>query len=140
MSTLKQRIIARRIQLSDLISYLHRGLEDGIRNSNLLSFKFPRASKTSNLNSLLGIVNQKGLWNQSTAIEEQAREIPYFEVSEVDIDEGKNSEKLMKKDMYKAICKQINYKVFGKQPQRAGDIIKFLKKEMSLFENEGVLF
>ena len=44
----------------------------------------------------------------------------------------------MKKDMYKAICKQINYKVVGKQPQRAGDVIKCLKKEMSLFEDEGV--
>ena len=44
----------------------------------------------------------------------------------------------MKKDMYKAICKQINYKVVGKQPQRARDIIKCLKKEMSLFKDEGV--
>ena len=59
MSALKQRIIARRTQLSDLIFYLHKGLEDGIRNSNLLSFNFPRASKVTNLNSLLGIVNQK---------------------------------------------------------------------------------
>ena len=40
MSALKQRIIARRTQLSDLISYPHKGLEDGIRNSNLLSFTF----------------------------------------------------------------------------------------------------
>ena len=52
--------------------------------------------------------------------------------------EMENSEKSMKKDMYKAICKQINYKVVGKQPQRAGDIIKCLKKEMSLFKDEGV--
>ena len=44
MSALKQRIIARRTQFFDLISYLHKGLEDGIRNSNLLSFNFPRAS------------------------------------------------------------------------------------------------
>ena len=135
MSALKQRIIARRTQLSNLISYLHKGLEDGIRNSNFLSFNFSRASKASNLNSLLGIVNQKGLWNQSTAVEERAREILHFEVSEVEIDKGKNSEKSMKKDMYKAICKQINYKVVGKQPQCAGDIIKCLKKEMSLFNN-----
>ena len=99
---------------------------------------FPRASKASNLNSFLGIVNQKGLWNQSTAVEERAREILHFKVSEVEVDEGKNSEKSMKKDMYKAICKQINYKVVGKQPQRAGDIIKCLKKEMSLFEDESV--
>ena len=89
VSDLKQRIIARRTELSDLISYLHKGLEDGIRNSNLLSFNFPRASKASNLNSLLGIVNQKGLWNQSTAVEERARAILLFEVSEVEIDEGK---------------------------------------------------
>ena len=115
MSALKQHIIARRTQLSNLISYLHKGLEDSIRNLNLLGFNFPRASKASNLNSLLGIVNQKGLWNQSTAVEERAREILHFEVSEVEIDEGKNSEKSMKKDMYKAICKQINYKVVGKQ-------------------------
>ena len=60
MSALKLRIIGRRTQLSDLIFYLHKGLEDGIRNSNLLSFNFSRASKASNLNSLLGIVNQKG--------------------------------------------------------------------------------
>jgi hypothetical protein len=44
----------------------------------------------------------------------------------------------MKKEMYKAICKQINYKVVGKQPERAGDIIKCLKKEMSLFEDKCV--
>ena len=91
MSALKQHIIAR-TQLSDLISYLHKGLKDGIRNSKLLSFNFPRASKASNLNSLLGIVNQKGLWNQSTAVEERAREILHFEVSKVEIDKGKNSE------------------------------------------------
>ena len=78
--------------MSDLISYLHKGLEDGNRNSNLC-FNFPCASKASNLNSLLGIVNQKGLWNQSTAVEERAREILHFEVSEVEVDEGKNSEK-----------------------------------------------
>ena len=80
MSALKQRIIARRTQLSDLISYLHKGLENGIRNLNVLSFNFPRASKASNLNSFLGIVNQKGLWNQSTAVEERTREILHFEV------------------------------------------------------------
>ena len=99
MSSLKQHIIARRTQLSDLISYLHKGLEDGIRNSKLLSFNFPRASKASNLNSLLGIVNQKGLWNQSAAVEERAWEILLFEVSKVEIDKGKNSEKSMKKDV-----------------------------------------
>ena len=71
-------------------------------------------------------------------VEERARGILHFEGSEVEIDERKNSEKPMKKDMYKTICKQINYKVVGKQPQCAGDIIKCLKKEISLFEDEGV--
>ena len=52
--------------------------------------------------------------------------------------EMENSEKSIKKDMYKAICNQINYKVVGKQPQRAGDINKCLKKEMSLFKDKGV--
>ena len=89
MSALKQCIIARRTQLSDLTSYMHKGLEDGIRNLNLLSFNFPPASKASNLNSLLGIVNQKGLWNQTTAVEERAREILHFEVSEVEIKKRK---------------------------------------------------
>ncbi len=44
----------------------------------------------------------------------------------------------MKKKLDEAIFRQLNYVVAGKKQENAGDITKCLKKEMSLFEDEGL--
>ena len=74
-------------------------LGDDSRNKKLINFNFPSVSKTSILNSQLGFVNEKRLWNQSTAFEDQEQEIHNLEVSKIEIDETVSSEKLMKKEL-----------------------------------------
>lgn len=145
-SALMKRILERRTELSDLIGYLHKGLvvnsQITATNKNLnQTFNFPPISKSTILKLLLGIVNQMGLWNQNTAVEERSNEILDLEVSEAEedlIEISDKSESSLQKKLDEAILKQKSYTATGKKPERAGDLTKCLKKEISLFEDEGV--
>ena len=46
-----------------------------------------------------------------------------------------NSEKLIKKELYEAICTQMSCKVVGKQPERVDNVIKCVNKDMRLFKD-----
>jgi len=138
-SALMKRVFERRTELSDLIGYLHKGVTDDHRCSQ--TFHFPPISKSTILKSLLGIVNQMDLLNKNTPLEERSKEILDSEVSqdkEDFIEIPDKSESSMKKRLDEAILKQKYYTVIGKKPERVGDLTKCLKKEISLFEDEGV--
>lgn len=145
ISALKKRIFERRTELSDLIGYLHKALEDDGQITSTeksdLTFNFPRISKSTILKSLLGILIQMGLWNQNEALEVRSNNTLDVEVSETEddlIEIVDKSENYMKKKLDEAIFRQLNYVVAGKKQENAGDITKCLKKEMSLFEDEGL--
>lgn len=81
------------------------------------------------------------LWNQNTALIERPNEILDSEVSDAGMDLielADKSESSMKKKLDEAILKQKQYTVIGKKLESAGDLTKCLKKEISLFEGEGV--
>lgn len=135
---LKERIYERRTELSGVIHYLHNAFEEEVSTTvqSNVQFNFPKLNKTAILKSLVSIATRMQLFKQKY-IQQINDDSDTDQDEVVEIDNECGNIMTMKQKLDEAISKQANYIIAGKKTHTFQDNIKLIKREMTLFEDEG---
>lgn len=144
LTALKDRIYERRTELSGVIYYLHNAFEEEEVATTVHSnvqFNFPKPTRNAIIKSLVDIATRMELFKQKYVQQindDSDSDTDQDEVVEIDNPRNECGNIMtMKQKLDEAISKQVNYIIAGKKTHTVQDNVKLIKREMTLFEDEG---